>query len=350
MTPTATGIRVQGVAKRYGDRIAVADLDLDLAPGRITALLGPSGCGKSTLLRLIAGLEAPDAGRISAGEALLAGPGHFTPPERRSIGLVFQDYALFPHLDVLSNVTFGLRHHPRAERDARAIALLQDLRLEHRVRDWPHTLSGGEQQRVALARALAREPAVVLLDEPFSGLDPHLRADVRKTVLTTLRRAGVAVLMVTHDAEDALSAADDLALMSGGRILQRGTPQDCYLRPVSLAAALMLGQINTIPALVRSGEATTVFGKMAALGQPDGDAAVLARPEALTVAAEGVRGEVLDVRFLGAMSELRIAVAQHVLHVRVAPSEARPGDQVAIMLDEAKAVVVPADRAAPHRR
>ncbi|WP_337187032.1 ABC transporter ATP-binding protein [Phenylobacterium sp.] len=334
-------IRVQGVTKHYGDRTAVDRIDLELRPGRITALLGPSGCGKSTLLRLIAGLEVPDDGRILAGETMLAGPATFVPPERRSVGLVFQDYALFPHLDVLENVMFGLRGRPAAERRRRALALLDQLRLGSRTRDWPHTLSGGEQQRAALARALARDPAVVLMDEPFSGLDPHLRAEVRATVLSALREADAAVLIVTHDAEDALLMADDLVLMSRGAVIQRGTPRDCYLNPISREAAGMLGDVNAVPTTVRDGQARTPFGTASAPGIADGDAFLLVRPETLTLAATGVSAKVVAARFAGAMNELVLDIDGLALRLRTQGAPSGPGTQVTVALDVDRARVVP---------
>ncbi|ODT86561.1 ABC transporter ATP-binding protein [Phenylobacterium sp. SCN 70-31] len=341
MSLSPTDIRVQNVTKRYGDRTAVDRIDLELRPGRITALLGPSGCGKSTLLRLIAGLEVPDEGRILAGETLLAGPGTFIPPERRSVGLVFQDYALFPHLDVLQNVMFGLRDRPAVERRGRALALLEQLRLGARAGDWPHTLSGGEQQRAALARALAREPSVVLMDEPFSGLDPHLRAEVRATVLSALRDAGAAVLIVTHDAEDALLMADDLALMSHGAVIQRGTPEDCYLKPVSREAAGMLGDVNAVPVVVRAGQAETPFGTTPAPGIADGQAVLLVRPESLELAATGAPAKVVAARFAGAVRELVLDVDGLTLRLRTTDRAAGPDTPVTVALSADRAHVTP---------
>jgi iron(III) transport system ATP-binding protein len=185
-------IVVEGARKLYGVRAAVDGVDLTLEPGRITCLLGPSGCGKSTLLRLIAGLEPLDGGHIRIGGTLMSGGETHMPPERREIGFVFQDFALFPHLTVAENVAFGLRHMPREERDRRVVRRLEAARLADRASLYPHNLSGGEQQRIALARALARDPAAILLDEPFSGLDAHLKAQVRDELLAALMAAGAA--------------------------------------------------------------------------------------------------------------------------------------------------------------
>lgn len=310
-------VTARGVSRRYGAKTAVAGVDLDLRSGRITCLLGPSGCGKSTLLRLIAGLEPLDEGEVRAGGRRLSGPGVHVPPEQRGVGLVFQDYALFPHLSVLSNVAFGLKHLPRKERAARALALLEKVHLASRADAWPHMLSGGEQQRVALARALAREPAAVLLDEPFSGLDSHLKAEVRETLLTALRAANAAVLIVTHDAEEALLMADDLALMSQGRILQSGEPQDCYLNPVSMTAARLLGEVNAMPARISAGVAETAFGELPAAHLADGAGMVMARPEALLATTAGVPAQVTRVAPGGAFNEITIVAGGQTARLRV---------------------------------
>ena len=234
-------VAVRSVTKRYGETLAVDRATLELQPGRITCLLGPSGCGKSTLLRIIAGLERADEGEIEAGGRLLLGRGANVPPERRRIGFVFQDFALFPHLTALQNVTFGLKGEPAAEARARATELLERFRLSARASAWPHSLSGGEQQRVAIARALAPRPTALLLDEPFSGLDGDLRSQVRDAVLAGLRDTEAAVLVVTHDPEEAMLLGDEVLLMTEGRIVQSGTPEECYFRPNSVAAARLLG-------------------------------------------------------------------------------------------------------------
>ncbi|MGZ8370686.1 MAG: ABC transporter ATP-binding protein, partial [Caulobacteraceae bacterium] len=224
-------IEVREVRRVYGKTIAVDGASLTLNAGEITCLLGPSGCGKSTLLRLIAGLEPVDGGEIVSGGKPISGKGVHLAPEARGVGMVFQDYALFPHLTVLGNVEFGLRRAPAPERRNRAMAELERVRMAGRAGAWPQALSGGEQQRVALARALARSPKAMLLDEPFSGLDGRLKAEVRDTTLSALRSAGVATLLVTHDAEEAMMMGDTIALMRDGRILQSGSPRDCYLKP-----------------------------------------------------------------------------------------------------------------------
>ncbi|QBX38172.1 ABC transporter ATP-binding protein [Brevundimonas sp. S30B] len=324
---------LDGVSRRYGPKIAVEDVSLTLRPGRITALLGPSGSGKSTLLRLIAGLEQPDAGEIRLGDAVLSSPSGHVAPESRDVGLVFQDYALFPHLTVLANVAFGLGHIPRRRREARALKLLEQVGLGDRARSWPHALSGGEQQRVALMRALAREPRVLLLDEPFSGLDRHMRTSVRDFLFPALKASGAAVAVVTHDAEEALLLADDLALLSQGRLLQTGTPAACYRRPVSPEAARLLGEAATLRAEVSNGRARTAFGELPALDLPDGPAVVVVRPESLRPDPQGVAAQVIDVRFSGAGSDYRLVIGDEALTLRAAEGLAETDATLTVSLD-----------------
>jgi iron(III) transport system ATP-binding protein len=339
MSEQAT-ITVRGVTRRYGTKTAVEAADIDLRAGRITCLLGPSGSGKSTLLRLIAGLEPVDAGEIRAGERGLSAPGRTVPPEARDVGLVFQDYALFPHLSVRDNVMFGLGHLPGDQRKALAMAALTEVRMADRAKSWPHSLSGGEQQRVALARTLVRRPHTVLLDEPFSGLDAHLKSDVREGLLATLKAAGAAVLLVTHDAGEALMMADDLVLMDGGRVIQSGDPQACWARPASTAAARLLGEVNRLPAVVTAGVATSPLGALPAPGLPDGPAALLIRPQDLTPGAEGLETTVETTRFGGHFSEVGARLGDDMVHLHVPGVIARPGDVVRIQADLSKATVV----------
>jgi iron(III) transport system ATP-binding protein len=333
---------VDGVSKAYGARTAVIAASLRLEPGRVTALLGPSGCGKSTLLRLIAGLERPDAGRIQLGDRVLAGPDIFTPPEARGVGLVFQDYALFPHMSLLENVAYGLRGASRAARDARALERLAAVRLEDRAQAFPHMLSGGEQQRAALARALAPEPSALLLDEPFSGLDAHLKSAVRADLLAVLRGTGAAVLVVTHDAAEAMLMADDLALMTDGRIIQTGAPRACYLDPVSPAAARLLGEVSFLPAQVRDGLAATAFGSVSAGACAAGAGLVAVRPEGAVLSPDGVEARVLKVAFGGAFSEVELTAGEASLRLRLAGSPPTVGEAVRVRIDPTRARVFPA--------
>ena len=328
MTPV---LEARAVSRLYAGRPAVDRATLELHPGEITALLGPSGGGKSTLLRVLAGLEPADAGEVRAAGRLLSGPGVHLPPESRAIGMVFQDFALFPHLSVLDNVAFGLRKLPREERTARARRHLERVRLLDRAGSFPQTLSGGEQQRVALARALAREPAVVLLDEPFSGLDQGLRAEIRDLVLTALRQAGAAALIVTHDAEDALLTADRLALMQEGRILQTGSPEDVYAHPVSMAAARLTGDADAFPAQVTGGVARTAYGDLPT-GRADGPALVMARPEAVRPDDGGREVRVTARRFAGGALRLTLSSEGVPAHARWRFTEAG-AETVRVRLD-----------------
>lgn len=323
-------LSVRSVSKRHGEALTVDRAALELHPGRISCLLGPSGCGKSTLMRIIAGLETADEGEIEAGGRLLEGPSINVPPEERRIGLVFQDFALFPHLDALANVTFGLKGSRKAESHRIGMELLARFGLGDRASAWPHNLSGGEQQRIAIARALAPRPRALLLDEPFSGLDGDLRSRVRDAVLAGLRESDAAVLVVTHDPEEAMLLGDDLLLMSEGRILQKGSPEECYRRPRSAVAARLLGRANLLPAVVASGRAACAFGSWPASRWPDGAATAMLRPEALRPVSEGVAAEVVDVRFGGAWYEVHLRAGEQQAIMRVLDDPPAPGDLMKI--------------------
>ncbi len=337
-------IEAVDVRRAYGRTAAVDGASLELHAGRITCLLGPSGCGKSTLLRLIAGLEPVDAGEVRAEGQVLSARGVHVPPEKRDVGLVFQDYALFPHLTVLDNVGFGLRRLRPAERRTRALDQLARVHMDDRAAAYPQALSGGEQQRVALARALAREPRAVLLDEPFSGLDGRLKAEVRDATLAVLRAAGTAALIVTHDAEEAMMMGDDLALMKAGRILQTGSPRECYLKPASPAAARLLGEANLLPATMKNGRAETAYGTIFAAGR-NGPARVMARPEALVLAGEGTAALVTGASFMGAGALLRLEAGGVPALARWSGvAGPQVGDEVRVVLDPAYCVVFSSER------
>ena len=274
-------LRTLALTKRFGDITAVDAVDLDIHDGEFLGVLGPSGCGKTTLLRLIAGFERPDEGGIEIGGRVVAGPRLNEPPERRRIGMVFQESALFPHLDVEGNIGFGLPRTGRATRVAELVALVGLAGLHHRM---PHELSGGQQQRVALARALAPDPAIILLDEPFSSLDATLRAQLRREVRDILRAAGATALFVTHDQDEALEISDRVAVMRAGRIEQLTTPDELYLRPINRFVAGFVGEANLISGEVRHGEVQTLVGRFRASGDALADgirAEVLLRPEQL---------------------------------------------------------------------
>jgi iron(III) transport system ATP-binding protein len=311
-------IAVEGVSKRFGAVAAVDRATITVGRGEFVALLGPSGCGKTTLLRLVAGFESPDEGRVAIAGRAVTGRA-WVPPERRDVAMVFQDYALFPHLTVAENVGFGL---PRRRRAGRVPEVLALVGLDGLGRRYPNELSGGQQQRVALARALAPEPAVVLLDEPWSNIDPLLRASMRGELAGILRAADATVLLVTHDREEAFSVADRIALMHDGRIEQTGTPEEVYYEPSSRWSAEFVGALNLLAARLVDGRAETSFGSFPAHGA-NGDASVevLVRPELLElVADESGDGEVVAREFRGHDVFYRVRLADGTLVCSQRPS------------------------------
>ena len=306
-------LEVRGLSRRFHGQQVVNDLSLSIAPGQVTCLLGPSGCGKSTTLRMIAGVETPDAGEILIDGVQVFARGRNLPPEARGVGLMFQDFALFPHLTVAENVAFGLSGD-RSAKAARVTELLERVNLHGYGEKHPHQLSGGEQQRVALARALAPRPQVMLMDEPFSGLDNRLRDGIRDTTLDILKSEGAAVLLVTHEPDEALRMADEIALMRGGQIVQRGSPYNVYNSPVDRAAAAFFSDINVIRGISRGALTPTPFGDFLTPGHADGGAVeIVIRPQHLKIdfdrAGRGpnptpmdgtpARGTVTRARFLG---------------------------------------------------
>ncbi len=276
-------LEVQSLSRSFGGRMVVADVSLRVAAGQVTCLLGPSGCGKSTTLRMIAGVEKPDAGRILINGHEVFGAGINLPPEARGVGLMFQDFALFPHLTVAGNVAFGLTCD-KAGKAARVGELLEKVNLSGFGTKHPHELSGGEQQRVALARALAPRPRVMLMDEPFSGLDNRLRDGIRDTTLEVLKEEGAAVLLVTHEPDEAMRMADEIALMRAGVIVQRGAPYNIYNAPVDRAAAAFFSDVNVIRGTSRGALTQTPFGAFLTPGHGDGDAVdIVIRPQHLKI-------------------------------------------------------------------
>ncbi|MEZ5961458.1 MAG: ABC transporter ATP-binding protein [Hyphomonadaceae bacterium] len=331
-----SSVKVANVHRIYGKARVLDDVSFTAPEGQVVALLGPSGSGKSTILRLIAGLEPLDGGEIYLGGELVSGGGASTPTEERRIGMVFQDYSLFPHLTAGANVAFGLAKLGRAERDETALNWLDRVGLKHRANAYPHELSGGEQQRVALARALAPRPRAILLDEPFSGLDAVLRAELRDATLATLAEAGTTTLFVTHDAEDALQAADRIVILRAGRVLQEGTPREAYDTPASLDAAAALGPVNVFGGSVANGAVTTPFGPVNASHLPDASSAKVAvRAEALTL-TPGNDARVVAVRPHGAHDLVRIE-AQGVTWRALTPPHASLGETVSVAIQSAGA-------------
>jgi len=281
MTDPGPALRTLGLTKHFGEVVAVDEVELEVQRGEFLGVLGPSGCGKTTLLRLVAGFERPDRGGIEIDGRAVAGPRLSMPPEQRRIGMVFQESALFPHLDVAGNIGFGIARRGREVRVAELVALVGLAGLQRRM---PHELSGGQQQRVALARALAPDPALILLDEPFSSLDATLRGQLRLEVRDILRSAGATALFVTHDQAEALEISDRVAVMRAGRIEQVSTPDQLYLRPVNRFVAGFVGEANLLPGEVRHGEVITLIGRFRAGDGSLADgtrAEVLLRPEQL---------------------------------------------------------------------
>jgi putrescine transport system ATP-binding protein len=355
-------VRIDGVVKRYqpGAPAAVDGVSLDIAAGEFFALLGPSGCGKTTLLRLLAGFEAPDAGRILIDGADMAG----VPPYRRPVNMMFQSYALFPHMTVAQNVGFGLKQDrlARAEIDRRVSAMLELVRLAPLARRKPHQLSGGERQRVALARALAQEPKLVLLDEPLAALDRKLREETRFELVRIQQRVGITFLMVTHDQEEAMSMASRIAVMSQGRIVQLGTPQQIYENPATRFVADFIGGINLFAGrvsgardgllLIESAEAGAALAVAHPPLAPGSEVALALRPEKIALGAVAplanrLAGRVRGMAYRGEASTYEIELASGKLLRVSVPNTARqrrdyaPGEAVTLGFAPAAAVVLP---------
>ena len=309
-------LELRKLGRIFDGRSVVRDVSLRIMPGQITCLLGPSGCGKSTTLRLIAGVDRQDTGEILVDQQLISGRFKHVPPEKRSIGFMFQDFALFPHLRVGDNVSFGIKGSKNRKR-AKSEYLLSKVGLEKLIDSYPYALSGGEQQRVALARAMALRPKIMLMDEPFSGLDNRLRDEIRDDTLDILKSEKTAVLLVTHDPEEAMRMADEIALMRNGQIVQKGAPYNVYNSPLDREAMAFFSDLNAINARVAGSLADTAFGQFFAPGYQDGTEVQIAfRPQHVRIdfdrngkgpnptSSQGVAacGEVIRSRFMGSDS------------------------------------------------
>jgi iron(III) transport system ATP-binding protein len=307
----AAGLSFENITHSYGDKPILIDLSLTVEPGEVLCLLGPSGSGKTTLLRIAAGIEAQSAGRVLLNGREIAGPSAFLPPERRGVGLMFQDFALFPHMTIVDNVRYGLTALPKDQARAEALYALERVGLADYAEDYPHRLSGGQQQRVALARALAPRPAVLLMDEPFSGLDSRLKDAIRADTLSILREARVTAIVVTHDAEEAMRMADRIALLKDGRLVQVGPSETLYRNPANLFAASFFSEVNLFEGVVLRGQVETPLGAIAAPGIADHKTVDVAlRLSGLKIAAdgEGAKARILSRRFLGVVDMFTLAV------------------------------------------
>ncbi len=344
-TPTAptlgggrAALSVRGLFHRYGTHLVVDDVDLEVSRGSLTALLGPSGCGKTTVLRLVAGLLGPESGTIVIDGRTVTAPGVHLPPERRQVGMVFQDYALFPHLDVARNVAYGLTHLPRAARRARVAEVLALVGLGGLGARMPTALSGGQQQRVALARALAPAPDLVLLDEPFSNLDASLRASVREEVRAILRAAEQTAVFVTHDQEEALSLADRVVVMAEGRVHQAADPQTLYTRPATRFVAEFVGEADVLPG-TRAGRylVDTPIGRLPTIAATEADQlTVVVRPEAVRVRADAQgRATITAISYFGhdQLLELTLDDARYVRVRRGPHLDLDRGTRVSLSVD-----------------
>jgi iron(III) transport system ATP-binding protein len=331
----ASVVAARGMRKAYGPVVAVDDVALEVRRGELLALLGPSGCGKTTTLRLLAGFERPDAGEIDLDGTPVAGDGVFVPPEKRRVGVVFQDFALFPHMSVADNLGYGIVKD-RARRARRIAEMLELIGLSDEAARYPHELSGGQQQRVAIGRALAPEPALVLLDEPFSNLDAALRARMRTEVRDILTRAGATAVFVTHDQEEALSLADRVAVMDQGRLLQVDQPGEIYARPVDSFVASFVGDADVVAGESDGTEVRTALGALpVAAGGPTGPVDVVLRPERLRLWLDGAGiGVVRAIEYFGHDQLVEVEIAgERPVRVRARMGSARvlvPGDRVSV--------------------
>ena len=335
------------MARWYGSTHALRGVSLDIAPGEVLCLLGPSGCGKTTLLRVAAGIEKPSLGRVLINGSEVAGPERFVPPEQRGVGLMFQDFALFPHLTIRDNVAFGLKALPAADAHREAMSVLARFGLERYANDYPHILSGGQQQRVALARAIVPRPAVMLMDEPFSGLDVQLRDSVQMETLALLRETRATSMIVTHHPEEAMRLGDRIAVMSAGRVVQVGRAEDLYHRPAELFVARMFSEINEVRSRVRGGAVVTPAGVIPAPGFADGEPVILCireRGVKIGRSGDGLSGRVLDVKFLGDATLLELGVSgfDDPLRARVAEGHGfTRGSDIVVTIDPANVLVFP---------
>ena len=350
----AARLTLEDVSRRYGESLALDRVSLDIAPSEVLCLLGPSGCGKIDLAQGRRGHRAPDRrGAILLDGQEVAGPERFVPPEKRGIGLMFQDFALFPHLTILDNVAFGLKSLTRSEAKREARAALERVGLAHYAGEYPHILSGGEQQRVALARAIAPRPSVLLMDEPFSGLDSRLREQMREETLAILHETRATAIVVTHDAEEAMRMGDRVALMRQGRIVQTGNALDLYRAPKDILTARTFSELNELAARIEGGNAATAARPLRRQRRcPTAPRPSFACARAACACLRRGRAcpaRVLDARFLGDVALVEVAVQglDAPLFARVSESDVPPqGAEVGIVIEPARSWCSPAATAA----
>ena len=357
------GITITGLTKRFGPVGAVVGLDLTVRPGELVALLGPSGCGKTTTLRLVAGFLAPEAGEIRVGDRVLSSPAVVIPPERRRMAMIFQSYALWPHMTVAQNVAYGLRFAGvgRADRDRRVDEMLRAVQLNGYGARYPGELSGGQQQRVAVARALVVEPEILLLDEPLSNLDASLREEMRFEIRRLHERFAITTLYVTHDQAEAMVISDRVAVLRDGRVAQVGTPEELFERPRSRFVAEFVGKTNLVDA-VADGAGAVTRGDLRLRVAADGTAprtpprtpvVVSIRPHRITLGAPAapgadvtvLAGTVARASYLGDAVDYQVTIDGSDVVLRVsasAPARSRPGDRVVLTVPAAACVLLPA--------
>jgi iron(III) transport system ATP-binding protein len=355
-------VTITGLTKRFGDVAAVSGLELTVRPGELVALLGPSGCGKTTTLRLVAGFMAPDAGEIRVGERVLSAPGTVIPPERRRMAMIFQSYALWPHMTVAQNVAYGLRFSktPRAERSGKVDEMLRAVQLAGYGARYPGELSGGQQQRVAVARALVVEPEILLLDEPLSNLDASLREEMRFEIRRLHERFGITTLYVTHDQAEAMVISDRAAVIRNGRVEQIAAPHELFERPRTRFVAEFIGKTNLIDA-VADAEGRVARGRLqlrvaADRLTPGSPVVVSIRPHLIALGpragagtassgANALAGTVLRASYLGDTVDYQVGLQESDVVLRVTgptPARARAGDPVALTVPVEACVLLPA--------